>query len=88
MANRWVKIKTVTDFLILGSKITADSDSAMKLSVPAPWKNSRLKGRDNTLLTEVHTVKTMVLPVVMYECENWTIKKAEHERIDAFELWC
>ena len=86
MANRWGKIKTVTGFLILGSKITADSDSAMKLSVPAPWKNSRLKGRDNTLLTDVHTVKTMVFPVVVYGCKSWTIKKAECQRIDAFEL--
>ena len=75
-------------FSFLGLQITADSDSAMKLNVPAPWKNSSLKGRDNTLLTEVHTVKTMVFPVVMYGCESWTIKKAECQRIDAFELWC
>ena len=47
-----------------------------------------LKGRDITVLTEVHIVKAMVFPVVMFECESWTIKKAEHERIDAFELWC
>ena len=78
----------MTDFLFLGSKITADSDSAMKLNVPAPWKNSSLKGRNNTLLTEVHTVKTMVFTVVMYGCESWTIKKAECQRIDAFKLWC
>ena len=50
--------------------------------------DSILKSRDITLPTMVHLVKAMVLPVVMYECENWTIKKAEHERIDAFELWC
>ena len=78
----------MTDFLFLGSKITAGSDSAMKLNVPAPWKNSSLKGRNNTLLTEVHTVKTMVFTVVMYGCESWTIKKAECQRIDAFKLWC
>ena len=75
-------------FSFLGLQITADSDSAMKLNVPAPWKNSSLKGRDNTLLTEVHTVKTMVFPVVMYRYESWSIKKAEHQRSDAFELWC
>ena len=63
------KVEMVIDFISLGPKITADSDSAMKLNVPAPWKNSSLKGRDNTLLTEVHTVKTMVFPVVMYGYE-------------------
>ena len=50
--------------------------------------DSILKGRDVTLLTEVHLVKAMVFPVVIYGCESWTIKKAEHQRIDAFELWC
>ena len=53
-----------------------------------PNLDSILKGRDITLPTNIHLVKVMVLPVVMYGCENWTIKKAEHQRIDAFELWC
>ena len=68
--------------------------AAMKLKVLAALKesythlNSILKSRDITLPTKVHIVKVMVFPVVMYRCENWTIKKAEHQRTDAFELWC
>ena len=81
-------IETVTDYLG-GSKITAD----MQIKMLAPWKKSYdklsiLKSRDITLPTKVHLVKAMVFPVVMYGCENWTIKKAEHRRIDAFEWWC
>ena len=67
---------------------------AMKLKMLTPWKESydqprqHLKSRDSTLPTKVRLVKAMVFPVVMYGCESWTIKKAEHRRIDAFELWC
>ena len=88
-------METVIDFIFLGSKITADSDYSheikrhLLLGREAMTKlDSILKSRDNTLLTKVHLVKAMVFPVVMYRCESWTIKKAEHRRIDAFELWC
>ena len=81
--------------MLLGSKIVADSDCSheIKRSLFLGRKvmtnlDSILKGRDVTLLTEVHLVKAMVFPVVIYGCESWTIKKAEHQRIDAFELWC
>ena len=80
---------------ILGSKITADCDCSheIKRHLLLGRKvmtdlDSTLKSRDITLPTKVHPVKTMVIPVVMYGCENWTIKKAEHQIIDAFELWC
>ena len=89
------KMETVTDFTFLGSKITADNDHNHKikrhlfLGRKAKTKlNSILKSRNITLLTKVHIVKGMVFPVVMYRCESWTIKKTEHQRIDAFELWC
>ena len=72
-------VETVADFIFLGSKITADGDCSL---------DSILKSRDITLPTKVWLVKVMVFPVVMYGCESWTIKKAEHQRIDAFELWC
>ena len=92
MANR---MKTVKDFIFLGSKITADGDRSheikrhLLLGRKAMSKlHSILKSRDITLPTNVHLVKVMVFPVVIYECESWTIKKAEHRRIDAFELWC
>ena len=85
----------VRDFIFLGSKITADGDCSHEIKRCSfigrkAMKNldSILKSRDNTLLTKVYIVKTMVFPVVMYRCENWTIKKAEHQRIDAFKLWC
>ena len=85
----------VSDFLFLGSKITADSDCSheirrrLLLGRKAMTNlDSVLKSRDVTLLTKVRIVKGMVFPVVTYGCENWTIKKAEHPRIDAFELWC
>ena len=76
------------------SKITADGDCSHEIKILAPWKkamtnlDSILKGRDITLLTKVHLVKAMVFPVFMYGCETWTVKKAEHRKIDGFELWC
>ena len=88
-------METVTDFIFLRSKITADggcSDEIKRcllLGRKATTNlDSVLKIRDITLLTKVHLVKAMVFPVVMYGCERWTIKKAEHQRMDAFELWC
>ena len=88
-------METVTDFLFLGSKITADSDCSheIKRCLLLGRKvmtnlDSILKSRDITLPTKVCLVKAMVFPAVMYGCESWTIKKAEHQRIDAFELWC
>ena len=87
--------ETVDDFIFLGSKITADGDCSneIKRCLLLGRKvmtnlDSMLKHRDITLPTEVHLVKAMVFPVVMYGCESWTRKKAEHKRIDAFELWC
>ena len=86
--------ETVTDFIFLGSKITADGDCSheMKRCLLLGRKvitnlDSILKSRDITLSTKVHLVKAMVFPVVIYGCESWTIKKAECRRIDAFELW-
>ena len=88
-------METVTDFIALGSKIITDSGCSheIKRRLPLGKKamtnlDSILKSRDITLPTMVHIVKTMVFPVVMYGCESWTIKKAEHRRIDAFELSC
>ena len=88
-------METVTDFIFEGSKITADGDCSYKikrcllLGRKAMTNLDRiLKSRDITLPTKVCLVKSMVFPVVVYECESWTIKKAEHQRIDAFELWC
>ena len=88
-------METVTDFIFLGSKITADGywSHEIKRHLLLGRKamtnlDSILKSRDITWLTKVHIVKSMVFPVVMYGCECWTIKKAEHQRIDAFELWC
>ena len=88
-------METVTDFILGGSKITADGDCSheIKRSLLLGRKaminlDSILKSRDITLPTMVHLVKAMVFPVVMYGCENWTIKKAECRRIEAFELWC
>ena len=89
------KMETVTDFIFLGSKITADGDCSheIKRCLLLERKamtnlDSILKSRDITLLTKVRLVKAMVFPVVRYVCESWTIKKAELQRIDAFELWC
>ena len=88
-------METVTDFIFLGSKITADGDCShetkrcLLLGRKAMTNlDSILKSKDITLPTKVHLVKAMVFPVVMYGFESWTIKKAEHQRIDAFELWC
>ena len=88
-------MKTVTEFIFLGSKITADGDcsheikSCLLLRRKAMTNpDSILKSRNITLLTKVRLVKAMAFPVVMYICESWTIKNAEHWRIDAFELWC
>ena len=95
MRNRWVTVETVSDFIFLGSKITADGDCSheikrhLLLGRKAMTKlYSILKNGDNTLPTNVHPVKAMVSPVVMYGCKSWTIKKAEHRRINFFELWC
>ena len=88
-------VETVADFIFLGSKITADGDCCheIKRRLLLGRKvmtnlDSRLKSRDITLPTKVSLVKAMVFPVVMYGCESWSIKKAECQRIDAFELWC
>ena len=88
-------MKTVRDFIFLGSKITADGDCSHEIKrrlllgrKAMTNLDSILKSRDITLLTEVHIIKAMIFPVVMYGCENWTIKKAECRRIDVFELWC
>ena len=88
-------METVRDFIFLGSIITADGDCSheIKRRLLLGRKAIRnldnvLKSRDITLPTKVHLVKVMVFPVVMYGCESWSIKKAEHQRIDAFELWC
>ena len=95
MANRWGNSENVADFILGGSKITADGDCSHEIkrrlllgrkvmtNLDSIWKS-----RDMTLPTKVRLVKAMVFPVVMYGCESWTIKKAERRRIDAFELWC
>ena len=88
-------VETVSDFIFWGSKITADGDCSQEIKRRLLLGrkimtnlDSILKSRDITLSTKVRVVRAMVFPVVMYGCENWTIKKAEHHRIDAFELWC
>ena len=88
-------VETASEFIFWDSKITADGDCSheIKRRLLLARKDmtnldSILKSRDITLPTKVCLVKVMVFPVVMYECESWTIKKAEHQRIDAFELWC
>ena len=88
-------VETVSDFILGGSKITADGDCSheIKRRLLLGRKvmtnlDSIFKSRDITLPTNVHLVKAMVFPVVMYGCESWTVKKAECQRIDAFELWC
>ena len=95
MANRWGNNGNSDRLYLGGSKITADGDysNEMKRQLLLRKKtvtnlNSILKSRDITLLTNVHLVKAVVFPVVRYRCESWTIKKSEHQRIDAFELWC
>ena len=88
-------VETVADFIFLGSKITADGDCSHEIRRCLLLErkvmtnlDSILKSRDITLSTKVHLVKAMVFPVVMYGCENWTVKKAECQKIDAFEPWC
>ena len=88
-------VETVSDFVLLGSKITADGDCShvikrrLLLGRKVTANLDRiLKSRDITLPTKIHLVKAMVFLVVVYGCESWTVKKAEHRRIDAFELWC
>ena len=95
MTNRWKIVETVADFILGGSKITVDGDCSHEIKrhlllgrEVMTNLDSMLKSRDITLSTNVHLVKTMVFPVVMHGCESWTIKKAEHRRADAFELWC
>ena len=88
-------VEKVADFIFLGSKITADGDCSHEIKrylllgrKVMTNLNNIFKSRDITLPTKAHLVKAMVFPVVMYGCESWTIKKAEHRRVDAFELWC
>ena len=83
------------NFILRGSKITADGDCSHEIKRclllgrnVMTNLDSIVKSKDITLPTKIHLVKAMVFPVVMYECESWTIEKAEHQRIDAFELWC
>ena len=89
------KVEAVTDFIFLGSKITVDGDCSHEIKrhlflgrKAITNLHSVLKSRDITLLTKVHTVKATVFPLVMYRCESWTTKKAEHQRTDTFKLWC
>ena len=95
MANRWGNNRNSERLYLGGSKITADGDRSLEIKrhlvlgrKVTPTLDSTLKSRDITLLTKVRVVKAMVFPVIMYGCEGWTIKKDEHQRIDAFELWC
>ena len=88
-------MEIVADFILGGSKITADGDCSREIKrhlllgrKVMTNLDSILKSRDIILPTKVHLVKAMVFPVVMYGCESWTVKKAEHRRIDTFELWC
>ena len=89
------KVEAVTDFIFLGSKITADGDYSQKIKrclllgrKAMTNLDSVLKSSDITLMTKVHIVKAMVFPVIIYRCESWTIKEAECRRIDTFKLWC
>ena len=88
-------METVSDFIFLGSKITADGDCSHEIKRHLLLErkvmthlDSIFKSRDITLPTKVHLVKAMVFPIVVYGCENWTIKKAERQRVDPFEMWC
>ena len=90
-----ITMETVTDFIYWGSKVTADGDCSHEIKrrlllgrKAMTNLDSILESRDITLPTKVHLVKAIVFPVVMHGCESWPIKKAEHQRIDAFELWC
>ena len=95
MANRWETMETLTDVIFLSSKVTADGGCSHEIKRRLLLRrkamtnlDSILKNRDITLLTKVHLIKATVFPVVMYGYESWTIKKADYERMDAFELWC
>ena len=95
MAIRWETVETAADFISLGSKITADGGCSHEIKRHLLLErkvmtnlDSILKSRNITLSTKVRLVKAMVFPVVMYGYESWTIKRAEHRRIDGFELWC
>ena len=95
MANTWEKVEALTDFILLVSKITAEYDCSHEIKrclllgrKAMTNLDSILKSRDIALLTKVCLFKAMVFPLVMYEHEIWTIRKAEHQKIDAFELWC
>ena len=88
-------VETVADFIFLGSKMTVDGDCSHEIKrhlligrKVMTKLDSIFKSRDSTLPTKVHLVKAMVFPVIMYGCESWTVKKDEHQRINAFELWC
>ena len=87
-------METVKDFVLGGSKIIADGDCSHEIKMLAPWKKSydpprqQIKKQRHYFVNKVRLVKAMVFPVVMYVCEIWTVKKAECQRIDAFELWC
>ena len=92
---RILRFKKTSKFIFLGSKLTADGDCSYEIKKclllgrkVMTNLDSILKSRDITLPTKVHLLKAMVFPVVMYGCESWTVKKAKHQRIDAFELWC
>ena len=88
------RVETVADFIFLGSKITADSDCSHEIKTLTPWKESydqprqHIKKQKRYFANKRPSSKAMVFPVVMYGCESWTTKKAERQRIDAFELWC
>ena len=95
MANRWGNNGNSEDFIFGGSKITADGDCSHEINKhlllarkAMTNPDNMLKNRDITLPTKVLIVKALVFPVVMHECESWTLKKAEHQRIDASEMWC
>ena len=95
MANRWGNNENTERLFFWGSKITADGDCSHEIKrhlllgrKAMAYQDSILKSRDITLPTKVHLVRAMVFPAVMYGCESWTIEKAEHQRIDAFEPWC
>ena len=94
MANRWGKMETVTDFNLLGSKLTADGDCSHEIKTLTPWKKSydqprqRIKKQRHYFTSKGPSSQSFGFPVVMCGCESWTIKQAECQRIDAFELWC
>ena len=95
MGNRWETVETVSDFILGGSKITADGDYSREIKrrlllgrKVMTNLDSIFKSTDITWPTKVRLVKAMVFPVVMYGCESWTVKNVEHQRIDTFALWC